>query len=166
MSDIITLTGVVGTEPKRVATHSGLAMTSFRLACTQRRFDRATNSWVDSGTNWYSISSFRRLAENVGSSLRVGDHVVVGGRLRVDQWASGEKKGTSVSVDADFVGHDLSWGTTRLLRNAPMQTLAAPGTTDEIDGPLEDEAGERWEVEPSDDGFLPSDVPRLAAIDS
>lgn len=65
MSDIITLTGVVATTPHHLVTTSQVAITSFRLASGQRRFDRAKNAWVDAQTNWYSVSTFRQLAFNV-----------------------------------------------------------------------------------------------------
>ena len=47
MSDQITLTGLVATPPKHIVTSDGLQITSFRLASTQRRFDRAQDKWVD-----------------------------------------------------------------------------------------------------------------------
>jgi single-strand DNA-binding protein len=43
MTDNITLTGLVATTPRHLTTSEGLAITSFRLASSQRRFDRASN---------------------------------------------------------------------------------------------------------------------------
>jgi hypothetical protein len=51
MSDTITLTGIVATLPRAITTGEGLAITSFRLASSQRRFDRAQERWVDGETN-------------------------------------------------------------------------------------------------------------------
>lgn len=47
MTDTISLSGLVATHPKVVTTAEGLSITSFRLASTQRRYDRAKQSWVD-----------------------------------------------------------------------------------------------------------------------
>lgn len=47
MSDTITLTGLVATTPKHLMTGEGLSITSFRLASTQRRYDRNEQKWVD-----------------------------------------------------------------------------------------------------------------------
>jgi single-strand DNA-binding protein len=47
MSDTITLTGLVATPPKHIVTSEGLQITSFRLASTQRRYDKTQQSWVD-----------------------------------------------------------------------------------------------------------------------
>ncbi|GAB3605996.1 single-stranded DNA-binding protein [Conyzicola nivalis] len=112
MTDTIAVTGIVATQPNVISTGDDLKITSFRLASTQRRFDRARDRWVDGETNWYTITTFRQLAVNVGTSVVKGDKVVVTGRLRIRDWESGDKKGINVDIEADSVGHDLAWGTT------------------------------------------------------
>ena len=131
MPDLLTLTGVVATAPRHLTTNSGLDITSFRLASSQRKYDKDQKRWVDGDTNWYTINTFRQLALNIVSSIERGQHVVVTGRLRIRLWESGEKSGTSVEVDAEALGHDLSWGTsvyTRALHSpsgAPLGQAAA-----------------------------------------
>ena len=124
MTDIITITGVVATTPRHIVTTGGLAITSFRLASTQRRFDRAQAKWVDAETNWYTVTTFRQLAVNVLASVKKGERVVATGRLRIRDWEAGEKSGTNIDVEADAVGHDLSWGT------ASWARVSASGTSD------------------------------------
>mgnify|MGYP001330024972 CR=1 FL=1 len=51
MSDHITVTGLIATAPRHIVTSEGLAITSFRLASSQRRFDRGRSEWVDGETN-------------------------------------------------------------------------------------------------------------------
>jgi single-strand DNA-binding protein len=128
MSDIITLTGVVATIPRAITTSEGLAITSFRLASTQRRFDRAQEKWVDGDTNWYTVTTFRQLAANAAVSVKKGERVLVTGRLRIRDWESGDKAGTNIDVEADAIGHDLSWGTAAFSRNtvsAPLEAHAS-----------------------------------------
>lgn len=110
MSDIITVTGLVATTPLHVVTDDGLPITSFRLASNQRRFDRGQNAWVDGDTNWYTVTAFRALGTNVASSVEKGQRVIVQGRLRIRDWESGEHKGTTVGIEAEFIGHDLNFG--------------------------------------------------------
>lgn len=117
MTDTITLTGLVATTPRHLVTSEGLPITSFRLASTQRRFDRSREQWIDGDTNWYTITGFRQLAINTAGSIAKGDRVVVTGKLRIRDWASGEKAGTTIEIDADAVGHDLSWGTAVFTRS-------------------------------------------------
>jgi single-strand DNA-binding protein len=120
MSDMTTLTGVVATIPDHRVTGTGLAITSFRLACSHRRFDKETKAWVDGETNWYTVSAFRHLAFNTARSLRKGEHVLVTGRLHVRNWAKDDRRGTNVEVEADAIGHDLFWCTTVFARSAPQ----------------------------------------------
>lgn len=129
MNDTITLRGTVGTDPRQIQTATGLDITSFRLASTQRRFDREKQEWVDSDTNWYGISTYRQLARNTGASVKKGDPVIVTGRVKVRPWEAGEKKGLSIEVDADSVGHDLLWGTSVYTRSLRKATLVAAGET-------------------------------------
>lgn len=128
MPDTIAVTGLVATTPRHLVTSEGLPITSFRLASTQRRYDRGENRWIDGDTNWFTVTTFRQLATNVAGSVVKGHRVVVSGRLRVRDWSSGERTGTSVEIDADALGHDLSWGTAVFARTiaSSMTEAAAP----------------------------------------
>lgn len=117
MSDTITITGNVATEPVQRILPTGVTVTTFRLASTHRKIDRESGTWVDAGTNWYSISTYRKLAEHAAVSLHRGDRVLLTGRLRVRDWENDARKGTSVDVDADAIGHDLRWGVSTFVKN-------------------------------------------------
>jgi single-strand DNA-binding protein len=135
MTDIITLTGLVATTPRHIVTSEGLSITSFRLASNQRRFDRTQNAWVDGDTNWYTITAFRQLGTHVASSVEKGQRVIVTGRVRIRDWESGEKSGTTIEVDAESIGHDLSWGRatfTRSVMTSKAEGADESGTT--VDG--------------------------------
>ena len=116
MSESFTVSGLVATTPRHLVTQEGLPITSFRLASSKRRFDRAKKIWVDGETNWFTINSFRQLAINSASSISKGDRIVVSGRLKVRDWDNGERSGTSVEIEADCLGHDLVWGTSEFSR--------------------------------------------------
>jgi len=117
MTDAITVTGLVATTPRHLVTSEGLPITSFRLASTQRRYDRGAQKWIDGETNWYTVTAFRQLAVNVVGSVNKGQRVVVNGKLRVRDWESGDRAGTTVEIDADALGHDLAWGTSVFTRS-------------------------------------------------
>ncbi|MEI5583030.1 MULTISPECIES: single-stranded DNA-binding protein [unclassified Agromyces] len=125
MTDLVTVTGFVGNDPRHNVTGAGLAITNFRLASTRRYFDRAKGEWADGETNWYSVAAFRQLAVNAAASISKGDRVVVHGRLRVRPWETGEKTGTAVEIDAESIGHDLSWGRTTVTRTAAARAVDA-----------------------------------------
>lgn len=111
MSEVTTITGLVATTPRHLVTQDGLPITSFRLAAAHRRFDRTSNRWVDGETNWYTITAFRQLAINLAGSISKGERIIATGKLRVRDWDNGERAGTSVELEAESVGHDLTWGT-------------------------------------------------------
>ena len=117
MTDSITITGLVATMPRHIVTSEGLPITSFRLASTQRRFDRSAERWIDGETNWYTVTLFRALAINAAASIEKGQRIVVVGRLRIREWENGERTGTTVDVEADAIGHDLAWGTAAFTRS-------------------------------------------------
>ncbi|MFD4957357.1 single-stranded DNA-binding protein [Microbacterium sp. NPDC058389] len=121
--DSITVTGNVATEPEFKRTQNGLGITSFRVASGQRRFDRQSERWIDAGTNWYTVSVFRGLADHAFASLHKGDRVILTGRLRQREWDNGEKRGTALDIEADAIGHDLLWGTTTFVRDERRQSI-------------------------------------------
>ncbi|GAA1270446.1 hypothetical protein GCM10009665_68460 [Kitasatospora nipponensis] len=86
-------------------------MANFRLAATERRYDRSRGDWVDGETNWVTVVAWRWLAANVVSSVNKGDPVVVCGRLRIREWDDGGKRRSAAEIDARVVGHDLGRGT-------------------------------------------------------
>ena len=145
MPDAITLTGLVATTPRHLVTSEGLPITSFRLASTQRRFDRGQEKWIDGETNWYTITSFRQLALNSNASLDKGQRVLVTGRLKIRDWENGERTGTTIEIEADSIGHDLSWGTAAFTRSVSTATIAPaepdlPAVLDAEEFPSEIEA--------------------------
>ncbi|MCU1406554.1 MAG: single-stranded DNA-binding protein [Glaciihabitans sp.] len=115
MSDLITLTGNVATTPRIINTAAGVTITSFRLACNSRRYDKGQQRFIDEPTNFYTISTYRNFAENVGRSVHKGDRLVVTGKLKLKEWTSGEKAGVNVEVDAVALGHDMFWGQSHFL---------------------------------------------------
>jgi len=113
MSTPVSVVGTIATDPRLTKSPAKAAFCTFRVASTERRYDREKNQWIDGETNWFTVNAFRSLAENAERSFEKGDRVVVNGRMRVRQWATEEKSGTSVEIDADALGHDLRWGVSR-----------------------------------------------------
>ena len=127
--ELIHIPGLVATTPRHLVTQDGLPITSFRLAASQRRYDKAQNKWIDGETNWYTITAFRQLAMNIAQSVSKGDRISVAGRIRVRDWDNGERAGTSVEVEASHIGHDLAWGTSVYTRTV----LVRDDVTDETE---------------------------------
>ena len=148
MTDSITLTGIVATAPRHIVTAEGLTISSFRLASAQRRFDRSQEKWIDVDTNWYTITAFRQLGVNCAGSISKGDRVLVTGRLKIREWVNGERTGTTVDIEADAIGHDLSWGTSVFSRTIATSRISATS-----DAPVDqsEDAADSWAIDSSGD---------------
>ena len=157
MTDTITLIGFVVTAPRHLVTGEGLPITSFRLASTQRRHDRRTGEWLDGETNWYTVTGFRQLALHTAASVAKGDRVIVTGRLRIRDWSSGERSGTTVEIEADSLGHDLSWGTSVFTRATSSAALREPDPAARASVPPPPRAGR-----PAPDGDAEGEAPASA----
>jgi single-strand DNA-binding protein len=108
----ITTKGLVGTEPKfyPAKNENSSDFCSFRLANTQRYFDKKEGQWVDGETIWFTVKAFRGLARNIASSINKADPILVSGSLKNETYdVEGETK-SSLTIEADMVGHDMSRG--------------------------------------------------------
>jgi single-strand DNA-binding protein len=103
---LVTVVGNVATEPERRDTPTG-PVTSFRLASTDRRYDRPSGMWQNAHTSFYRVSCWHGLAGRAATHLSKGDPVVVVGRLQVKEWQRDGRTGLSVEIDADNLGPDL-----------------------------------------------------------
>ncbi|MDQ1076787.1 MULTISPECIES: single-stranded DNA-binding protein [Microbacterium] len=137
MSDHITLVGNIVGDPEERATRGGDSIAAFRLAVSERRFDRERGQWIDGHTSYYAVSAFGELGRNALASIRKGERVVVSGRLRLREWENETKRGVSADVTADAVGHDLRWGTTQFQRTPRGET--ARSESDETPAASSDE---------------------------
>lgn len=113
MTTTISVVGTIATDPKLITPASGVTFCSFRLASDERRYDREQQSWVSGDTNWFGVLAFRGLAGHAQESFKKGDRVIVSGKLRMRKWEKDERKGTSVEIDAEAIGHDVRWGVSR-----------------------------------------------------
>ncbi|MGO1539003.1 MAG: single-stranded DNA-binding protein [Leucobacter sp.] len=157
MSNPICAVGTVATVPKLIQIAPEVTLCSFRLACNERRYDRERGEWVDGDTNWFTVSVFRQMAAHAAASFSKGDRVIVHGRLRVRRWEQKEKdrSGLSVEIDADALGHDVRWGTSRFTKQQ-TETSEANATSEATDAA--NDAATTSETQPSNDGFIPVDA--------
>lgn len=124
----IQVVGNVATDIRFNTTPDGIPVASFRLAATERKFDKSTSRWVDGEVNWYTVSCWRALGENVAASIQKGDPVYVLGKLNVRTWEKEDRSGTTLDITAEVLGHDLGRGTAVFKR-------ATKAVSDEIELP-------------------------------
>ena len=127
----VTFQGWVGNDVVYRETSQG-QVANLRVGSTPR-IRRRNGDWVDGQTSWFSVACWRGLADHVRDSVRKGDPVLVHGRLRVDVWEREDgQSSTTFVVDASYLGHDLSRGTTMFTRAAPSERNDGEDETDQV----------------------------------
>lgn len=121
----LTFHGRVGTKVE--LREGNVPWVLFRVASTPSYFDQTSRQWRDLETIWISVKAWRNLAQNVAESLEVGDPIIAIGKVRTEKWTTqdGESRESTV-LEASLIGHDLTWGVTRL-RRVERQAQAASG---------------------------------------
>lgn len=111
----ITIHGNVSQEPELRVTNSGMNVLSFNVADSYGKDEKKK-------TTFHSITVFGQLAENVASSLKKGDSVIVAGRMEADEFTKKDgTKGKSVKIIADEVGFSMRW--TPVMADQTAKTL-------------------------------------------
>jgi single-strand DNA-binding protein len=98
----VIIVGNLGADPETRYLPSGDAVTSIRVATTDRYKDKATGEMREA-TEWHSISFFAKLAEIAGQYLRKGSQVYVEGSLRTRKYTDKngvEKFATDIRADS------------------------------------------------------------------
>lgn len=128
----ITISGYVGTAVE-YRDQNGPPWAMFRIGSTPRYFDRQFNAWRDLETTWVTVKVTRDLARNIADSLKVGEPVLVTGKLRTQLWESkeGESRRSEV-LHANAVCHDLNRGTSIFQRVDRMATAPTPTDSDDV----------------------------------
>ena len=80
----VILIGNLGQDPELRSTQSGAQVCSLRIATSERRRDREGN-WSDH-TEWHSVVTFGRTAENVARYMKKGRQIYIEGRLQTRRW--------------------------------------------------------------------------------
>jgi single-strand DNA-binding protein len=97
---IITIVGRVGSEPESVGSN-GLR---FRVATNDRVKNDVTGEWEDKNTSWWTVKSWRTLAEQSKSVIKKGMEVVVVGKIFEDTWTDKDGvKRSSYEINADSI---------------------------------------------------------------
>jgi single-stranded DNA-binding protein len=151
---VITVIGNVVNSPSRNRTQNG-SVTNFRIASTERRFDGATQGWVDGSTFFVDVECWGELGGNVSHSISKGDPVVVVGAIRTDEWESDQGKRSRPQIRAQAVAPNLARGVAEFRRTtrstasvAEDAASAADGSPEEgLGGPADLVAGRDYEVD-------------------
>jgi len=126
----ITVHGNVVSEPVERQARNGSTFTTFRIATTPYR-RTAEGKFVDGETSFFNVIAFNALAANAANALRKGQPVIVEGNLTNKKYLGNDgQQRTSPEIDADHIGHDLSWGRASFERVSRAAALGYDRTAD------------------------------------
>ena len=102
----VILLGNLGKDPEVKYTSQQMAICRFSLATGERKKDQS-GQWVDH-TEWHSIVTFGKTAENCARYLKKGRQAFVEGKIRTSKWQDKEGRDrytTEILADlVQFVG--------------------------------------------------------------
>lgn len=106
MSDaVMTISGRLTADPQLRFTPGGDAVASFSVAHSERKLDKATNTWSDSGDPLFvNVSAWKQLGEGAAETLRKGDSVIVTGKVVQKNWEKDGVKRSSIELVAKEIG--------------------------------------------------------------
>lgn len=129
----VTLGGNLTRDPELRSLPNGTSLCKVGLAVNARRKDAGGN-WVDK-PNYFDITIWGALGENVARSLQKGSKLAVVGRLEWRQWeatdGSGKRSAVGVIADACFF-EGKSGGNGQTQAPAQQQPAQAAIPTDDI----------------------------------
>lgn len=118
MDNNVTLVGNLTRDPETKVMPSGDMTARFGIAVNRKWTDK-TSGEEKEAVSYFTVNTWRSLAENVERSLSTGDRVIVTGQMRMREWETdtGEKR-SILEVEADAVGPDLRWAEATVSKNA------------------------------------------------
>ena len=135
----MTMIGRLATAVSGINFNDGGLKATFRLASTERRFDRGLQQWVDGSRLFLTVVCWRGLAEHVLATLGVGDPVIVQGRLRTREYEKDGRVHSVVEIEAASGGPDLARCTATVARKGAQPAIAAPPTEERFGASADDQ---------------------------
>lgn len=118
MRDIqTTIMGNATADPTLVQQEDGSISAKVRIAVTGRYYNASQQDYADRKTEFLTVFVRRQQAKYVLLSVRKGQPLIVSGRLHSSEW-TGEDGAPrfSLNLQAEAIGHDLSYGTAAFRR--------------------------------------------------
>nr|WP_318283939.1 single-stranded DNA-binding protein [Rhodococcus ruber] len=113
----ISIVGNATSDPETRFLPSGIAVSNFSVAVSQRQYDKGRKEWVGGDTMFLRVSAFRDLAENIANSVSRGQRVIVSGKLKSRTYEKDGEKRTVFEVEADEVGPSLRFATASVTKS-------------------------------------------------
>ena len=134
----VTIVGNLCADPELRHTPGGVAVADLRVA-ENRNYKDTSGEWQQA-TSYYSVVTWRTLAEHAAASLHKGDRVVAVGRMRQDEWTTdaGETRRRYL-IDADELAASIRFATVDVHKpERPEPAEPKDYASDDPERPFED----------------------------
>jgi single-strand DNA-binding protein len=134
----VTVVGNLCADPALRHTPGGVSVADLRIA-ENRNYQDASGEWQQA-TSYYSVVTWRNLADHSAVSLHKGDRVVVVGRMRQDEWITdtGETRRRYL-IDADELAASIRFAMVEVQRpERPEPTEPKVYDRDDPERPFEE----------------------------
>jgi single-strand DNA-binding protein len=137
----VIIIGNLGADPETRYMPSGDAVTSIRVATTDRYKDKQSGEMKEA-TEWHNISLYAKLAEIAGQYLRKGSQVYVEGKLQtrkytdkngVEKFATGIKADSMQMLGSREVEQRTAAPAQKPAKQAPTRQAPPPSGFDDMD---------------------------------
>lgn len=130
----ITISGNLTRDPEVRFLQTGTAVTSLRVASSDRKRDDNGN-WTDGDPCYLDVTVWRQTGENAAESLRKGDGVLITGRVRQRTYQNKEGQDVTVyDVEADDIAPSLKKATATVTKRSGSGSSPAPAANPWDDG--------------------------------
>ena len=126
MRDIqTTIMGNATAAPSAHPQEDGSVTAKVRVAVTGRFYNSSVQDFTDRKTEFITVFARKHLARNLLASVHKGQPLIVTGRLNTTEWTGEDNTARhSLNIQAEAIGHDLSYGTTSYVR--PLRSVDVP----------------------------------------
>jgi single-strand DNA-binding protein len=139
MLNKVMLIGRLGADPETRYLPNGDAVTTVRLATSERYKDRTTGE-AKEATEWHRVVFFGRLAEVISEYQKKGSPIYVEGRIRTRKWQDSNQQ--------DRYTTEIIAGHMRMLGGARAESPASGPTLDRAASSASESA---WDDDPTMD---------------
>lgn len=129
----ITIVGNLAQDPQLRYTNTGTPVTTISVAVNKRVKDQSGN-WTSALDRYWDCTIWEAPAVNAAASFKLGDRVIVHGKVNTRRWEHDGQPREQVVIDVDEIGH-----TTRFHQTSATKVTnptAKPASTPTEDCPF------------------------------
>lgn len=121
----VSISGNLVADPELRYTEKGIAITTCSVAVQNRYRDTKSGEWVNGDPQFFDVTVWNGIGENLAASAKKGQRVTLTGRLQQRKWETddGEKR-SKVAIVAEEISVSVRFGTAEFHKSEPVDKAA------------------------------------------